>query len=78
MASSTLRSQIFERKKNGENLSTTSLNQAQNEAFCLFLEFGLYFFFEIAYNNSLRECLKPSSTKTHGKDFGGPRLGQMG
>ena len=33
------------------------LNQAQNEVFRYFLEFGSNVFFEIEYNDSLRQCL---------------------
>ena len=55
MISSDQRSQIFEVKKKigGPNLGPTGLNQAQNEIFCHFMEFGSNALLEIAYNNSL-------------------------
>ena len=43
------------------------LNQAQNEVFCDFLEFGSLVFLEIAYNDSLQQCLTTSRGKTRKK-----------
>ena len=43
------------------------LNQAQNEVFHHFLEFGSYIFLEIAYSDSLRQCLRSSRGKNHEK-----------
>ena len=54
------------------------LNPTQNEVFCHFLEFESYDFSEIAYNDSLRQCLTSSRDKTHEKNLGGPNLGQTG
>ena len=62
----------------GPNSSAMGLNQAQNKVFRHFLEFGSYVFLEIAYNDSLRQCLTSSRGKTHEKHFEGPNLGQTG
>ena len=54
-------------------------NQARNEVFCHFLEFGLLVFLEIAYNDSLQQCLTSSRGKPHEKNVGGggePKLCQ--
>ena len=46
--------QLVLRKKFGDpNLGPTGQNQAQNEVFHHFLEFGLQDFLEIAYDDSL-------------------------
>ena len=37
------------------------LNQAQNEVFCHFIEFGSYVFLEIVYSDSSQQC--PISSK---------------
>ena len=50
------------------------LNQAQNESFRYFFEFGSYVFHEIAYDHSLRQFLRSSSGKTHEKSFKIPTL----
>ena len=76
MISSDWRSQVFEKKNCGLNLGLTGLNQAQNEVFGHFFEFGLLVFLEIAYNDSLQQCITSSRNKTHEKKFGGPNLGQ--
>ena len=39
------------------------LSQAQNELFCHFLEFRYLVFFEIAHDDSLRQCLTSSKEK---------------
>ena len=59
------------------NLGPTSLNQAQNEVVCHFLEFGSLDFLEIAYSDSLQQCLTSSigETHTHTK-IGDQNLGQ--
>ena len=41
---------------NGDRMSPTSLNQAQNDIFRHFIEFGWYVFVEIEYDDSLRQC----------------------
>ena len=45
------------------------LNQAQNEVFPHLLEFGSYVFLEIAYNDSLLQCLTSSGSKIRKKSF---------
>ena len=62
------------------NLGPTGLNQAQNDVFYHFPEFGSLLFFEIAYNDSLRQYLsfgigKPPSKKNF--FFGGGGGGQI-
>ena len=54
------------------------LNQAHNEVFYHFLESRLYVLLEIAYNDSLQQCLTSSGCKTHEKNFLGPNVGQTG
>ena len=52
---------LKKRKKIGSlNLDPIGLNQAQNEVFHHFIEFGSYDFLEIAYHNSLWQCLTSS------------------
>ena len=48
-------------------LSPTGLNQAQNQVFHDFLEFGSLIFLEIACSDSLQQCLTFSRDKTHEK-----------
>ena len=55
-----------------------SLNQAQNEVFRHFVEFGSYVFPEIGYNDSLRQCLISSRGKTHEKILFRPKFGPNG
>ena len=52
----------------------TALKQAQNEVFRDFIECGSYFFLEIEYDDSLRQCLISSRRKTY-ENFWGPKLG---
>ena len=42
----------FIKEIGGLNLGSTGQNEAQNEVFCRFLEFGSYVFLEIEYANS--------------------------
>ena len=46
--------------------------------FCHFLRFGSLVFLEIAYNDSLQQCITPSRGKNHKKIFWEPNLGQKG
>ena len=57
----------FKKKIGGPNLNPMGLNQAKNEVFRYFVQFGPYVFLEIAYNDSLRQCLTSSRGKTHEK-----------
>ena len=50
MISSDWQSQIFFKKICSPNLGPAGLNQAQNEVFHYFLEFGSLVFLDIAYN----------------------------
>ena len=52
-------------------------NGAQNQVFCYFIKFGSLVFLEIAYNDSLEQCLTTSRDKTCQKNWG-PNLGQIG
>ena len=56
-------------------MGPTSENQAENEVFHYFLEFGSLVFLEIAYSDSLQQCLTFSCGKTHEKKFRGPKFG---
>ena len=47
------------------NFGPTGLNQAQDEFFYHFLEFGPLDFLETPYNDSLEQCLRCSCGKTH-------------
>ena len=53
-------------------------NQIRNQVFCHFLKFGSLDFLDIAYNDSLQQCIISSRGKTHEKNFWGPNLGQNG
>ena len=45
--------------------------------FCHFFKFGSLVFLEIAYSDSLQQCITSSRGKTHKKDWGGgANLGQ--
>ena len=43
-----------------------------------FLKFGSLFFLEIAYNDSLQQCITSSIGKAHEKNLWEPNLGQNG
>ena len=58
------------KKKCSPNLGPACLNQAQSEVFCHFLTFSSLVFFEIAYNDSLQQCLTFSRGKAHEKKLG--------
>ena len=60
------------------NFCAMDLNQAQNHAFCHFLEFGSYIFYEIQYNDSLQQCLTSSRVKTQEKKIWGPKQVKIG
>ena len=47
------------------------INQAQNEVFCHFLEFGSYVYLEIAYNHIFRQYFASSIDKTYEKKIAG-------
>ena len=51
------------------------LSQAQNQVFRHLLEFGSYFYYEIAYDDSLRQCLTSARSKISEKKNWGPNLG---
>ena len=46
------------------------LSQAQNQVFRHLLEFGSYFYYEIAYDDSLRQCLTSARGKISEKKIG--------
>ena len=61
----------FLKRKFGDlNLGSMGLNLAQNEVFGYLHEFGSYVFLEIAYDDSLRQCLTSSRGKIHEKKIG--------
>ena len=49
------RGKTYEKTIGGTNLSETGKNRAQTLAFCHFLKFGSFVFFEIAYDDTLRQ-----------------------
>ena len=59
-------------KKNGgpTKFGSNRHKSGQNAVFCHFLEFGSYVFFEIAYDDSPRQCLTSTGSKTHEKSLG--------
>ena len=65
---------VTEEARHDMNLGSMGLNQAQNEVFHHFLEFGSNCFLEIAYNVSWQQCLISSRGKTHKKNLG-PKFG---
>ena len=48
---------FFFKKNGGANLGQMGQNRAQNKVFCYFLKFDSLVFLEIAYNDSLQQCL---------------------
>ena len=60
----------FIKKIDDLNLAFTGQNQAQNEFFCYFLEFGSEVFLQMEYDDSLGQCLTSSRGKTHEKGLG--------
>ena len=60
---------VFEKKLCNPNLGPTGLNQVQNEVFRHFPEFESLVFLEIAYSDTLQQCLTSSGGKTHEKSF---------
>ena len=46
--------------------------------FCHFLKYGSLVFREIAYNNSVQQCVTSKRVKIHGKIFLGSHMGQKG
>ena len=67
-------------KKKKKNEPSEPKSSPKLVFFCHFLEFGSYFFFEIAHSNSLWQCLTASRGKTDEKNFfgGPPNLRQIG
>ena len=54
------------RKKFGERIwGKMGQNQAQNQVFCHFLKFGSLDFLEIAYTDTLQQCITSSRAKTY-------------
>ena len=67
---------LLKKKLCNPNLGPMDLNQAQNEVFHHFLEFGSLVLLEIAYNDNLQQFLTFRRNKTHKKKhFWGPNLG---
>ena len=54
------------------------INQAQNEVFCHFLEFGSYVYLEIAYNHIFRQYFASNIDKTYEKKIVGGGGGGVG
>ena len=59
------------KKKIGDpNFGQMGQKWAGNQFFCHFVKFGSLVFLEIAYNDSLQQCIRSSRGKTHEKGFG--------
>ena len=59
------------RKRNfAVRMCQMSQNRTQNEVFCHFLKFGSLVFLEIAYNNSLQQCLASKRGKINEEKIG--------
>ena len=66
------------RKDWGPELGSNGPKSGVKLVFCHFLKFGSLFFLEIAYNDSLQQCLTSGGDKIYEKNFCGPNLGQRG
>ena len=69
---------IYEKRFGGLHLGQRGQNWVRNQVFWHFLKFGSLFFLEVAYNDSLQQCITSSRVKTHVKDFWRPNLGKSG
>ena len=49
--------------------------RSKTRFFCHLLQFGLLVYLEIAYNDSLQQCITSSRGKTHETDFWGTKFG---
>ena len=67
---------MIKKKIGSLNLGSADLNQIQNDSFCYFLKFATLVFLEIAYNDSLQQCLTSSGGKAFKERFWDPSLGQ--
>ena len=59
-------------------LEQTGQNQAQDQAFHHFLNFGSLVFQEIEQDNGLELCQTTSRGKNYEKHYGGPSVGHAG
>ena len=71
----TSRDKIRKKKLGNPNLGQMSQNWVQNQVFCHFFKFDSLVFLKIAQDDSLEHYLITSRSKTHGKNFGAPKLG---
>ena len=58
-------------------MGPTSLSQAKNVFFCHFREFESYVFYEITYNDGLRQYVGSGRSKIHEKKLGAQLLGKV-
>ena len=71
MISSDWQSQIFEKKNWRPEIGPNgSKSGSKLVFFCHFLRFGSLVFIEIAYNDSLHQCITSSRVKAHEKNLG--------
>ena len=70
------RDEIQEKNLGGQNLGKTSQNWARNQVFRHFLEFGSLAFLEIAYNDSLQQCITSRRDKNYEKNLRDSNLDQ--
>ena len=70
---------MFEKKNWRPEFGPTGPKSGLKLGFFPFSQFWLIFslfFFEIAYNDSLQQCLTSSGVEIYGKKIGDPNLGQ--
>ena len=70
------RGRICEKKFRGLNLDQRDQNRVRKQVFCHFIKFVSSVFLEIAYNDSLQQCITSSISKTHKQNFWRPNMGQ--
>ena len=72
------RGKIHKKKILGPKFGPKGPKSGPKLVFCNCLKFGSLVFLEIAYNDSLQQCVTSSRDKTQEKNFWGPNLGQNG
>ena len=60
---------FLKKKFDSRNLGQIGKNQVQNKVFSHSLKFGSLVFLDVAYNDSLQQCLTSSRGKIHEKNF---------
>ena len=71
-----IRGKIFEKMFLKPKFAPKGPKSSPKLVFFHFLKFCSLVFFQIAYNDSLQQCITSSRDKSHGKNILGPNLGQ--